>query len=79
MEPSGGHTLNLTVTDGAAWTGGSIDVHVSGTDNVAGPVIKVFGDGTFVDQVAAGTHTITATATDISGNQTTTPPVTINK
>jgi len=75
----------------------SIDVHVSGTDNVAVATIKIYGDGKFVDQVtcggascsgvvwwltgslASGTHTITAVAADTSGNQTTTPPVTINK
>ena len=90
-------TVAITSPPNGAWTGNSIDVHVSGTDNVAVATIKIYGDGKFVDQVtcggascsgvvwwltgslASGTHTITAVAADTSGNQTTTPPVTINK
>jgi hypothetical protein len=90
-------TVAITSPPNGAWTGNSIDVHVSGTDNVAVATIKVYGDGAFVDQVtcgtatcsgvvwwvtgslAAGSHTITAVATDTSGNQATTPPVTIYK
>src|SRR5207253_3138358 len=90
-------TVAITNPPNGAWTGNSIDIHVSGTDNVAVASIKVYGDGTYVDQVtcgtasctgvvwwltgplASGSHTITAVATDTSGNQTTTAPVTIYK
>jgi hypothetical protein len=81
------------------WTGNSIRVTATATDNAGVSTLKLYGDGvqfgatvicngaascTFDDwwstgALASGQHTIVAVATDTSGNQTSSTPVTINK
>src|SRR5688572_23962720 len=52
--PPGGDappTVTITNPPNGAWTGNSIDVHVSGTDTVGLVNLKVFGNGTLVETV----------------------------
>ena len=92
-------TVAITKPGNGAWTGGSIDIIASGSDNVGLTSIAIFGDGALVQTIgcsgaascntgtvwwvtsslASGQHTITAVATDTSGNKATSAPVLINK
>jgi hypothetical protein len=61
--PPGGDappTVTITSPPNGAWTGNSIDVHVSGTDAVGLVSLKVFGNGTQVG-------TVNCTGTSCSG------------
>ena len=51
--PLAGASASGTGASGA-WTGNSIDIYVSAADNTAVASIKIYGDGSYVDQVTCG-------------------------
>jgi hypothetical protein len=91
--PGGGDVTPPTVTivkpANNAWTGNSLDMQATATDDVGLATVAFYGDGTLIQSVAcngatscdtgtiwwstgslpSGQHTVTATATDTSGNQ----------
>ena len=92
-------SVTITTPHTGDWTGNSIHVVATATDNVGLATIKLYGDGvqfgptvicngtvscTFDDwwstgSLPSGQHTIVAVATDTTGNETSSAPVTINK
>jgi hypothetical protein len=92
-------SVTITTPFNGDWTGNSIHVVATATDNVGLATLKVYGNGvqfgptivcggatscTFDDWWATGSlppgqHTIVAVATDTTGNEASSAPVTINK
>jgi hypothetical protein len=68
--PPGGDsppTVTITNPPNGAWTGNSIDVHVSGTDAVGLVNLKVFGNGSLVQTVPCSGTTCSAVVWWITG------------
>lgn len=90
-------TVAITSPPSGVWTGNSLNVSVTASDNVAVKTIQLYSDGSLFATVpcagatcsstvlwltgslSSGQHSLTAVATDTSGNTATTASVTINK
>jgi Domain of unknown function (DUF1929)/PKD domain/Bacterial Ig domain len=70
--PGGGDTtppaVTITSPPNGSWTGNSIDVHVTGSDNVGLANLKVFGNGTLVDTVPCSGTTCSGVVWWITGS-----------
>ena len=60
-------TVAITSPTSGVWTGNSINVSVSGTDNVKLASIQVYGDGTLFATVPCSAATCTGTVTWLTG------------